>query len=74
MLATYKMASRAACGSACEIIEIKSYVRGYHKYPDDWMHLDGEMLQLKQEPNNSEGKNARAYVKKDNDVQYRGCE
>ncbi len=48
-----------------QVLEITSYVRGYHAYMEDWTPTIGESLQVKPEPTNAKDNKAVA-VPKDN--------
>ena len=56
------MASQVVTGSAAmadlEVLEIHSYIRGYHAYMDVWNPVVGQTLVVKREPTNSKDKNA----------------
>ena len=41
-----------------EVLEICSYVRGYHAYMDIWTPIEGQTLLVRREPTNSEDNNA----------------
>ena len=59
------MASQLISSSTVEVLEIDSYVRGYHAYQNLWSPVIGESLLVKREPTNSKDVNAVA-VHKDN--------
>ena len=46
-----------------EILEIRSYSRGYHAYTDTWTPVVGETLQVKREPTNVRDVNAVSLYK-----------
>ena len=62
----FGMASQP-CGSAggLQILEIPSYVRGFHAYKDTWEPRIGEQLLLKREQHNCHDANAVAVFKED---------
>ena len=41
-----------------EVLEIRSYVRGYHVYMNIWTPFLGQILLVRREPTNSKDKNA----------------
>ena len=41
-----------------EVMEIRSYIRGYHSYMGIWDSVQGQMLLVKREPTNPKDKNA----------------
>ena len=41
-----------------EVLEIHSYVRGYHAYMDVWTPIQGQILLVRREPTNIKDKNA----------------
>ena len=41
-----------------EVLEIRSYVRGYHAYMDVWTPIQGQILLVRREPTNIKDKNA----------------
>ena len=45
------------------VLEIPSYVRGYHAYKDNWNPVVGETLVLRREPTNMVDKHTVAVVK-----------
>ena len=45
-----------------EVVEICSYIRGYHVYMDIWDSVVGQELLLKWEPDNSEDSHAVAVL------------
>ena len=47
------------------MLEINSYVRGYHAYMEEWMPTIGECLVVKPEPTNTRDKEAVAVQKDD---------
>ena len=51
------MASQVV-GASLELLEVRSYVRGYHEYMGVWNPIQGQTLLLKQEPTNAKDKNA----------------
>ena len=48
---------------AADVIEIHSYVRGYHAYQDMWLPVQGDVLLLAREPTNATEKLAVAVIK-----------
>ena len=50
--------------TAAAVVEISSYVRGYHAYQEKWHPLQGDVLQLAREPTNATEKLAIAVIKK----------
>ena len=54
------MASQVASSTVAEleVLEICSYVRGYHAYMDVWTPIQGQTLLVRREPTNSKDKNA----------------
>ena len=52
-------------GENLELLQISSYVRGYHAYMEIWTPVQDEMLILKREPTNVADKNAVAVYKED---------
>ncbi len=46
-----------------EILEISSFIRGYHVYKDIWSPVREELLLVKQETNNSHDSSAVAIMK-----------
>ena len=48
-----------------EVVEIQSFVRGYHAYKDIWDPVVGQMLLLKRQPDNSEDSHAVAVLNED---------
>ena len=57
------MASQVAAINTLEVLNIKSYIRGYHAYMDVWTPVLDEMLILKREPDNVADRNAVAVFK-----------
>ena len=49
--------------AAADVIEIHSYVRGYHAYQDKWLPVKGDVLLLAREPTNATDKLAVAVIK-----------
>jgi hypothetical protein len=49
--------------AAADVVEINLYVRGYHAYQEKWHPLQGDILPLAREPNNSTDKLAVAVIK-----------
>ena len=49
--------------TAAAVVEISSYVRSYHAYQEKWHPLQGDVLQLAQEPTNATDKLAIAVIK-----------
>ena len=58
-----QMASQAESSSGLEILEIQSYIRGYHEYMEVWTPTIGETLVVKPEPSNEMDSNAVAVLK-----------
>ena len=56
------MASQVVTDSL-HVLEIPSYVRGYHAYKDNWNPVVGKTLVLRREPTNMVDKHAVAVVK-----------
>ena len=54
------MASQVVSGVVAdlEVLEICSYVRGYHAYMDIWTPVQGQTLLVRREPANSKDNNA----------------
>ena len=50
--------------STTKAIEVPSWIRGYHAYKELWSIEIDEVLELKHEHNNEQGKNAIAIVRK----------
>ena len=48
-----------------EVLEIPSYIRGYHAYVSMWTPVLGQTLLVKREPTNSKDKNAVAVYLED---------
>jgi len=46
-----------------KVLEIDSYIRGYHAYKDVWIPVQGETLLVKREPTNTRDANAVAIYK-----------
>ena len=59
------MASQTVSGSELEVLEIHSYIRGYHVYVEVWTPTIGEVLLVKTEPTNIKDSNAVAVFKED---------
>ena len=55
------MASQIITGNL-EVVEIISFVRGYHAYKDIWDPVVGQMLQLRRQPDNNEDSHAVAVL------------
>ncbi len=53
-----------------EILEISSFIRGYHVYKDIWSPVREELLLVKQETNNSHDSSAVAIMKENVHVPY----
>ena len=63
------MASQTVSGSGLvEVLEIHSYIRGYHAYIGLWNPTVGEVLLVKPEPTNEKDANAVAVLKEDSIV------
>ena len=56
----YKTASQVVSSTIAdlEVLEISSYIRGYHAYRDIWNPIPGQSLLVRQEPTNSHDGNA----------------
>ncbi|KXJ13245.1 hypothetical protein AC249_AIPGENE7030 [Exaiptasia diaphana] len=48
---------------AQEIINVNSFIRGYHEYQDEWEPTLGDVYKLMREPDNVKDSNAVAVVK-----------
>ena len=59
------MASQVVGANSLELLEIHSYVRGYHAYMDVWNPVQGLTLLLKRKPTNDRDKNAVAVLLED---------
>lgn len=59
------MASEIATVAGLEVLEINSYIRGYHAYMNIWIPTIGEALLVKPEPTNAKDKTAVAVLKDD---------
>ena len=59
------MASQAVSGTGLEVLEVHSYIRGYHVYREVWTPTIGEDLLVKPEPTNEKDPNAVAVFKGD---------
>ena len=57
------MASQPTAQSDLDVVEINSFVLGYHQYMDRWKPVVGEMLLLQREPNNPKDKCAVSVMK-----------
>ena len=57
------MASQVVAGAGLEVLEINSYIRGYHAYMDIWEPTIGETLLAKMEPSNIKDRKAVAVIK-----------
>ena len=57
------MSSQVESSSSVEVLEINSFIRGYHAYKDLWTPATGESLLVKREPTNSHDVNAVAVYK-----------
>lgn len=60
-----EMASQIAVTGEPDVVEFKSYMRGYHAYMDCWTPVAGQSLLLKREPTNSHNKHAVAVYLED---------
>ena len=49
--------------TAAAVVEIHSYMRGYHAYQEKWNPMQGDVLQLVREPTNATDKLAVAIIK-----------
>ena len=54
------MACKHSIPRELEVLEIQSYIRGYHAYKNSWTAVLGETLSLKRETTNPKDKNAVA--------------
>ena len=52
------MASQDDASYILELLEISSFIRGYHAYQDVWTPMNGESLLVKREPTNVKDENA----------------
>ncbi len=57
------MASQVVTATELQVLEIDSYIRGYHAYTDVWVPMVGESLLVKPEPANAKDKKAVAILK-----------
>ncbi len=57
------VASQVVTPTTLEILEINSFIRGYHAYRDVWEPTTGEILLAKPEPSNVRDKSAVAVFK-----------
>ena len=57
------MASQVETSGELQVLEISSYIRGFHAYKGSWTPLVGETLRLRREPTNSVDKHAVAVIK-----------
>ena len=64
------MVSQDVSGSGQDVLEICSYVRGYHEYSDLWTPTIGQVLRVKPEPTNEKDWNAVAVFKEDMIVRH----
>ena len=72
MLNSLAMAT-SSCAVKLEMLEIKSFVRGFHAYMGIWTPEEGERLNLIREPDNINDKYAVSVMKDDlvvGDVPY----
>ena len=56
-------ASQVVTVEKLQVLEINSYIRGYHAYADVWVPAVGETLLVKPEPTNAKDNNAVAVLK-----------
>ena len=61
------MASQVVSSTVAElqVLEISSFIRGYHAYMDIWTPTQGQVLLVKREPTNSEDSNAVGVFQED---------
>ena len=57
------MASQVITATKLQVLEVNSYIRGYHVYVDIWAPTVGESLLVKPEPTNPNNKKAVAVLK-----------
>ena len=57
------MASQPVSDNEVQILEIQSYIRGYHAYMEVWTPTIGEILLVKSEPTNCQDSKAVAILK-----------
>ena len=57
------MASQVITATELQVLEVNSYIRGYHVYVDIWAPTVGESLLVKPEPTNPNDKKAVAVLK-----------
>ena len=57
------MASQVVTSIELQVLEIRSYIRGFHAYKGSWTPLVGETQRLRREPTNSLYKHAVAVIK-----------
>ena len=62
------MAALPSTTAGIELVEVESFVRGYHAYRDKWTPVRGETLQLNREPHNSADNFAVAVINKEDAV------
>ena len=67
------MASQPVSVSASYILEIDSFVRGYHAYQDIWQPTVGDILPLRREPSNDKDSLAVSIIKNGNIVGHMPC-
>ena len=67
------MASQPVSVSASYILEIDSFVRGYHAYQDIWQPTVGDILPLRREPSNNKDSLAVSIIKNGNIVGHMPC-
>ena len=64
------MASQPVSDNEVQILEIQSYIRGYHAYIEVWTPAIGEILLVKSEPTNCQDSKAVAILKENVTVGY----
>ena len=57
------MANQVITATELQVLEVNSYIRGYHVYVDIWAPTVGESLLVKPEPTNPNNKKAVAVLK-----------
>ena len=50
-------------GTDLDVVEMNSFIRGYHDYMDVWTATPGDMLILKREPDNTKDSHAVAVLR-----------
>ncbi len=56
-------ASQVVASAELQVLEINSFIRGYHEYTDVWVPFIGEPLLVKPEPTNAKDNKAVAVMK-----------